>query len=123
MAVRVLVCDDSIGFPALVSSWLRRDDRFELVGTAADGEELLALASATPADALVLDLVLPDVENPGLLISELRRRRPGLRVLLVSSLPEAELAKAADAAGADGHLHKVTTAAGLGDELHRIATA
>ena len=37
----LLVCDDSLGFPALVSAWLKADDRFEHVGTAADGGELL----------------------------------------------------------------------------------
>ncbi len=121
MAARVLVCDDSLGFPALVASWLRADDRFEHVGTAESGQELLKLAAATPADAVVLDLVLPDVENPGALVRDLRGLQPGIRVLLVSSLQAAELARAAEAAGVDGHLHKLTTAAEFCDRLAALS--
>jgi DNA-binding NarL/FixJ family response regulator len=121
VAIRVLVCDDSLGFPALVAAWLKADDRFEHVGTAADGGELLRLAGEVPADAVVLDLVLPDVSNPGALVQDLRARRPGIKVLLVSSLATTLLARAAHAAGVDGHLHKVTNAAELGDALMRIA--
>jgi DNA-binding NarL/FixJ family response regulator len=120
MAVRVLVCDDSLGFPALVASWLGADERFEHVGTADSGRALLKLVETTPADALVLDLVLPDVENPGALVRTLRERVPGLKVLLVSSLQRAELARAADAAGVDDHLHKLTSAAELGDRLYAL---
>lgn len=122
MAVRVLICDDSLGFPALVGSWMRSDDRFELVGTAASGTELRELAAVTEADALVLDYVLPDVDNPAALVADLREVQPDLRILLVSSLPGAELARAAQAAGVDGHCHKVTTAAAFGDVLHAVAT-
>jgi hypothetical protein len=41
-------------------------------------------------------------------------------VLLVSSLQVNELARAANAAGADGYLHKVTTAAEMRDALLRL---
>src|SRR3954471_11655444 len=122
MAVRVLVCDDSLGFPALVASWLDADARFEHVGTADGGRALLRLGQSTPAGAVVLDLVLPDVENPGALVKELRGLQPELKVLLVSSLQEAELARAADAAGVDGHLHKLTNAGEFGDRLAALTT-
>src|SRR4051812_22721098 len=118
MAVRVLVCDDSLGFPALVASWLDADERFQHVGTADSGRALLRLVETTPADALVLDLVLPDVDNPGELVRQVRRTLPQLKVLLVSSLQEAELARAARAAGVDGHLHKLTSGPQLGDRLY-----
>ena len=118
--LRVLVCDDSLGFPALVAAWLKADERFEHVGTAADGGELLRLADAVTADAVVLDLVLPDVSNPRALVADLRRRQPGIKVLLVSSLAANLLERAAHAAGVDGHLHKVTNAGEMGDALMRI---
>ena len=120
MAVRVLVCDDSLGFPSLVASWLQADERFEHAGTADSGRALLRLVETTTADAVILDLVLPDVENPGRLVQTLREKLPGVKVLLVSSLQEAELARAADAAGADDHLHKLTSAAELGDRLQAL---
>ena len=121
--VRVLICDDSMGFPALVTAWLDDDDRFEHAGTAKTGTELLDLAHTTPADAIVLDLVLPDVENPATLVRQLRDRLPEVRILLVSSLAVAELERAAEAAGVDGWAHKAITAADLTDKLYEVATA
>jgi two-component system OmpR family response regulator len=120
--VRVLICDDSLGFPALVSAWLEDDDRFEHVGTAKTGTELLDLATTTPADAIVLDLVLPDVENPAALVGQLRDLLPGVKVLLVSSLAVTELERAAEAAGADDWCHKAITAGDLTDKLYDVAT-
>jgi two-component system, NarL family, response regulator DesR len=120
--VRVLICDDSFGFPTIVLGWLNDDDRFEHVGTAETGRELLGLAETVEADAILLDLVLPDVDNPAALVSELRRKRPRVRILLVSSLAVPELERAAAAAGADDFCHKAITAKALGDALYDVAT-
>jgi DNA-binding NarL/FixJ family response regulator len=119
--VRVLVCDDSLGFPALVGAWLEGDDRFDLAGTARDGAELVDLVQRVDADVLILDLVLPDVDDPSALVTAVRRHRPGLAVLLVSSLVAPELARAATAAGADSFRHKASTGPDLLDEVQRIA--
>ena len=66
--------------------------------------------------------MLPDVDNPAELIAQLRSRRPGVRILLVSSLAVNELARASEAAGADGFCHKAITADDLGDALYAVAT-
>jgi DNA-binding NarL/FixJ family response regulator len=118
--VRVLVCDDSMGFPALVTAWLDDDDRFEHVGTARSGRELVELAGRTPADAVLLDLVLPDVDNPAALVREVRALQPDVRILLVSSLAVQELERAAGAAGVDDWCHKAITAQALTDKLYRV---
>jgi DNA-binding NarL/FixJ family response regulator len=120
--VRVLVCDDSLGFPSLVTAWLRDDGRLEHAGTARSGTELLELARTTPADVVLLDLVLPDVDNPAALVAGLRELQPAVRVLLVSSLALPELQRAATAAGVDGFSHKAVTAAALTEELHRLGS-
>jgi DNA-binding NarL/FixJ family response regulator len=120
--VRVLICDDSFGFPTIVLSWLKDDPRFEHVGTAESGAQLLRMTDEVEVDAVLLDLVLPDVDNPAALVAELRRRRPAVRVLLVSSLAVAELARAASVAGVDGYCHKAITEKALGDALYEVAT-
>jgi DNA-binding NarL/FixJ family response regulator len=119
--LRVLVCDDSMGFPALVAAWLDDDARFDHAGTAQTGTELLDLAHTTPADVVLLDLVLPDVDNPAALVRQLHDLLPGVKVVLVSSLAAAELERAAAAAGADGWVHKAITARDLTDALCRVA--
>lgn len=121
--LRVVICDDSLGFPALVRTWLRSDGRFEVVGVAAGGEAAKQLVAEQRADVIVLDLVLPDAPDPVVLVRELRERRPGLRVMMVSSLRLDGLRNAAEAAGADGVCGKGATAQELADALYAVASA
>jgi DNA-binding NarL/FixJ family response regulator len=121
--LRVLVCDDSLGFPTLVRTWLREDGRFEVVGLATGGERAKAMIAEHRPDLLVLDLVLPDVPDTPALVTELRTLHPPLRILLVSSLHQQALENAADAAGADGFCNKGATAAELTDRLYAVSAA
>jgi DNA-binding NarL/FixJ family response regulator len=79
--------------------------RFEIVGVAYAGDELLALLRRTAADALVLDLSLPG--RSGLdLLPDIRTVQPGLRVLVLTMHADRVLADAALGAGATGFVPK-----------------
>lgn len=119
--LRVLICDDSLGFPTLLRTWLHEDGRFAVVGTATGGERAKALVAAERPDAIVLDVLLPDAPDSAALVGELRTVHPGLRVLLVSSLHEDALREAAAAAGAEGWCNKGATATELADRLYAAA--
>ena len=119
--LRVLICDDSLGFPTLLQTWLRDDGRFEVVGRATGGEEAKELIARETPDAIVLDLLLPDVPDPPTLVADLRALHPALRVLIISSLANELLEQAAAAAGADGWCNKGATAAELTDRLYAVA--
>src|SRR3954463_9753007 len=58
MTTRVLVVDDDPAIRSAVSRALRADYD---VDEAEDGAEALARQAATPADAIVLDLLMPEV--------------------------------------------------------------
>lgn len=120
-AIRVAICDDSIGFRSLVRSWIRAEPGLELVGVAEDGAQVRQVVADRRPDVLVLDLVLPDVDDSPALVAELRAGHPGMRIVLMSSLQAQELERAAGAAGTDAHLHKATTARALCDLVRRIA--
>ena len=88
--------------------------RYDVVGVAYAGDELLELLRHRPADALLLDLSLPG--RGGLeLLPEIRALQPDLRVLVVTMHTDRILAEAALAAGATGFVPKD---AGM-DELER----
>ena len=112
-----------MGFPMLVGAWLGGDPRFEVVGTVDAGEPLKRLVAAERPDVVVLDLVLPDVDEPGVLVRDLRAVHPGLRVLLVSSAVEDVLEAAARDAGSDGHARKSSAPDVLLDAVERAAGA
>ncbi len=79
--------------------------RYDVVGVAYAGDELLELLRHTPADALLLDLSLPG--RGGLeLLPEIRALQPQLRVLVLTMHVDRILAEAALAAGAAGFVPK-----------------
>jgi len=79
--------------------------RFDVVGVAYAGDELLELLRATPADILILDLSLPGRSGIDLL-PDIRRVQPDLRILVVTMHVDRILAEAALAAGALGFVPK-----------------
>lgn len=119
---RVLVCDDSLGFPTLMQTWLRDDDRFDPVGVAKTGADAQRLVGEVHPDLLVLDLLLPDAPDPAELVHSLRDIHPPLRILLVSSLQHEALGEAARRAGADGFCTKGASADELTARLYAVAT-
>ncbi len=83
--IRVLVVDDSALARRMISGALADEPDVEVVGVAANGTIGLARM-----DQLDPDLITLDVEMPGMggleTLTEIRRRRPGLPVILLSSL-------------------------------------
>ena len=119
---RVLVCDDSLGFPTLVQTWLRDDGRFDVIGLVKTGTQARDAVEAERPDLIVLDLLLPDSPDPADLVRRLREAHPPLRVLMVSSLHPEALEDAGRAAGADGVCNKGAAAAELAERLYAIAS-
>lgn len=79
--------------------------RFTIAAVAHDGDALLALLPHTEAECLLLDISLPG-RNGLELIPEVRRHRPGLKVLVVTMHVNRELAEAALHTGANGFIPK-----------------
>jgi DNA-binding NarL/FixJ family response regulator len=104
---RIVIVDDH----ALVRAGLRRlladDPGIEVVGEAGNG--LLAI---TAVDLLAPDLVLMDLAMPDMngieATTEIKRRFPEVRVLVMTMHKSAEYVHASLKAGADGYILKET---------------
>jgi DNA-binding NarL/FixJ family response regulator len=83
--VRVLHCDDSSAFRALIRAELEDDDDIEIVGEAPDVDGALRVAGETRPDIVLLDLL--DVERDA--VGELQRIVPDIRVVVLSGHPRA----------------------------------
>lgn len=105
MSVRVLLVDDQAPFRAAARAVVEATDGFEVVGESATGE-----ASVEAARQLRPDLVLMDVNLPGISGLEATRQIRGqgtpIVVLLLSTYEEDEYAPKAAQCGAAAYIPK-----------------
>jgi two-component system, chemotaxis family, protein-glutamate methylesterase/glutaminase len=95
-APRVVVADDSALMRQIVSSSLKKAG-IQVVGSAANGDQALALCERERPDAMTLDLAMPGLDGIGVLRKLKERRGPALPVVVVSAFSPALGVKAVDA--------------------------
>jgi two-component system nitrate/nitrite response regulator NarL len=119
--IRVVIGDDDAQFRGAVIDVLAADTRFDVVGEAATGEELVELVSATEPDIVLLDVRMPGggTEAARALARMERyvrgRPRPIVMALSAESAPETVVAMLR--AGAVGYLVKGRVGSMLPDLL------
>jgi DNA-binding NarL/FixJ family response regulator len=118
---RVLICDDALAFSVLFKHWMRKCE-LEVIGPAGTAEDAVAIAERQQPDVVVVDHLLPDATSAEL-VPRLRDAAPDAGVLLISSLLEPDLARAADEAGADGYVTKASGEHELRDAVMSLIAA
>ena len=108
--LRVLVVDDHTVVRRGLRAYLDTVDDMEVVGEAADGQEALEeiavlVAAGRPADAVLMDLVMPGMDGVTA-IAAITQRHPETEVVAMTSFAQANLVHAALQAGAAGYLLK-----------------
>lgn len=81
---RVILVDDSPSFRQAAESFLRTLEDVELVGTAADGTQGLALAARLSPDTAIIDIAMPDMS--GFEVAAKLREGSGLPSIILVSL-------------------------------------
>jgi len=86
---RVLIVEDSTLFRQLLSEILRERFPFLQIDEAADGEEALRKAEASPPDLIFMDIRLPG-ENGLVVTQKIKTRYPDVKVVILTGydLPE-----------------------------------
>lgn len=119
--VRIAIVDDS----PLIRLGLRAalEDRKDIViiGEAATATDGIALVERERPELVLLDLRLPD--KPGFTACrEIMQRRPGTKVLILTSSTEERNVHEAISAGAQGYLLKDNDSTSLADAILQIAS-
>jgi two-component system chemotaxis response regulator CheB len=95
-AQRVVVADDSRLMRRILSDALARQG-FDVVATAADGDEALAACTKFRPDAMTLDLHMPGLDGIGVLKALKAGKAESVPVVVVSAFSPAHGARAVDA--------------------------
>jgi DNA-binding NarL/FixJ family response regulator len=120
MTLRVVVADDHPMVRYGIGAVLSPVAEVELVGEAADGEELLAVVQATEPDVVLTDLSMP--RRSGIdAIRALQESHPDLPVLVLTMHADDDSVFAALRAGARGYLIKGADGAELVRAIQTVA--
>jgi DNA-binding NarL/FixJ family response regulator len=120
-AVRVLVVDDQELVREGIASLLALQPGVEVVGSAADGAQALDRCLELAPDVVLMDVRMPRMTGVEA-VEELRRRAPGIRVIMLTTFDDDEYVVRALRAGASGYLLKNLPAAELAGAV-RLAHA
>ncbi|MDZ7847817.1 MAG: response regulator transcription factor [Owenweeksia sp.] len=103
--IRILLADDHAVVRKGLQLFIGYEKNLEVVGEAANGEELLELVKNVSADLLLLDLDMPKVNGLSVL-RKIKARAPHLKVIILSMHPEDIYGHTAYQMGASGYVIK-----------------
>ena len=105
--VDVVIVEDDEEIRDVLRLLFQLDDRFEVVGEAADGRTGIELIAHHRPAAVVLDLDLPEVSGPEV-IPQVRASSPETRIVVFSCFPDPFTLVEVLRLGADCYLDKAT---------------
>lgn len=118
--VKVLIADDQTLFREGIKDLLENEKSVEVIGEAADGNEVVRLAKKLRPDVILMDIKLPHLD--GVSATRLiRKELPDTNVLILSSYEDEAHVMESIQAGANGYLSKMLPAAELVNALKAFA--
>ncbi len=118
--VKVLIADDQTLFREGIKDLLDNEKSIEVIGEAADGNEVVRLAKKLRPDVILMDIKLPHLD--GVSATRLiRKELPNTNVLILSSYEDEAHVMESIQAGANGYLSKMLPAAELVNALKAFA--
>jgi len=103
--IRILIADDHSIVRAGLKYFISDEKDMVVSAEAADGMEALVYVRNGECDVVLLDISMPG-ENGAYTLSEMKRSRPDLPVLILSGHSEQQFAVSLLRAGASGYLNK-----------------
>jgi len=119
--ITVLLADDNLLVREGVRSLLGLEDDLDVLGVAADFDELLALADQLEPQVLVTDIRMPpSFQDEGIEAAKIvRKQHPGTGVVILSQYDDPEYAISLLAEGAAGYAYLLKDRVADGDRLAR----
>jgi DNA-binding NarL/FixJ family response regulator len=102
---RIILADDHVLIRHGIKNIISQDLSLKIVGEVSDGEELLAYLDGDVPDLLILDISMPKVSGIDL-AETIKKKWPGLKILMLTMHKNKQFLYRAMSAGADGYLIK-----------------
>lgn len=119
--IRIVVADDHEMFREMLSIALPRGGEFQIVGEAADAEDVRAVVARVRPDVLLLDYKMPLVKNFSRLVGDLREICERTYVIVLSGTASLDVARQASDGGASGYVLKSTQLSAVADAVRTVA--
>lgn len=117
--IRVVVADDSKTALLSVCGYLEFEGRFEIVGTATDGLQVMDQTERCRPELVLTDLRMPHMTGLEA-ATQLRKSFPDLRILIFTELSGPTLREECLRCGADGFVAKSQIPERLMEEVRRL---
>ncbi len=117
--IKVLIADDHQMFRDGLRRVLEDDPVLQVIGEAENGPRALTRSKELDPDVVLLDVVMPGRDSLEI-VEELKRWKPEIRVLMLTSHSEDQYALRCLRAGADGYLTKIKAGDELISAIHKI---
>ncbi len=118
--IRILIADDHTIVREGLKQIVAEVPDMEVVDTASNGEEALKKALKNDFDVIILDISMP-VKSGLDVLKELKEKKPGLNILMLSIHPEEHYALRVLKAGASGYLTKESAPDELITAIRRVS--
>jgi len=116
---RILIVDDHALFRAGVRALLAEDPRVTVVGEADNGRDAIRAVGQLAPHLVLMDLTMPEM-NGMEAMTEIRRRYPNVRLLVMTLHKTEDYIHASLKAGADGYILKDATQEEFGVAIHTV---
>ncbi len=118
--IRIVVADDHEMFREMLSIALPRGGEFQIVGEAADAEDVRTVVERLRPDVLLLDYKMPLVKSFSRLVGDLRDSSERTFVIVLSGTASTEVARQAADGGASGYILKSTQLSAVADAVRTV---
>ncbi len=107
--IRIVLVDDQTLIRQGIKTLLELEDDLQVVGTAANGREAIALVEQSAPDVVLMDVRMPELDGVAATRAILARR-PGLGVIILTTFDDDEYVFEGLKAGARGYMLKDASA-------------
>jgi DNA-binding NarL/FixJ family response regulator len=118
--IRIVIAEDHAIVRAGLKQMFAIMPEMEVVAEAVDGESTLEILRHTRCDVLLLDLNMPGISGPDLIV-RLKFHKPTQPILVLSMHDSAQIASRALKAGADGYVTKDSEPQVLLSAIRKVA--